>query len=166
MERPRVHLRHHRQTTGADATVAPPGDDTIGAIEVVRLAQVFAAPSWLRDLGFMSWLVVGTLVLLGGVVWLLSLTAIIVIPVVTATIIAAVLSPVVNWLARHRLGRGGGAAVVLVLVIALAAGIVVMLLTGVTSQAPELKKSLHGAVDQIQSALKDAGVSPSKAKSA
>ena len=69
-------------------------------------------PQWLRDLGLMSWLVVGSLVLLGGTVWLLSLTAIIVIPVITATIIAAVLSPVVGWLARHRLGRGGGAALV------------------------------------------------------
>jgi putative heme transporter len=143
------------------------GDEaTFVEIDSDRLAEVFAVPSWLRDLGFMSWLVVGVLVLRGGVVWLLSLTAIIVVPVVTATIIAAVLSPVVHWLARHRLGRGGGAAVVLVLVIALAAGIVVLLLAGVTSQAPELKKSLHGAVDQIQSGLKDAGVSPSKAKSA
>jgi putative heme transporter len=145
---------------------SPDDEATFVEIDPDRLAGVFAVPSWLRDLGFLSWLVVGTLVLLGGVVWLLSLTAIIVVPVVTATIIAAVLSPVVGWLARHRLGRGGGAALVLVLVIALAAGIVVLLLAGVTSQAPELKKSLHGAVDQIQSALEDAGVSPSKAQSA
>jgi predicted PurR-regulated permease PerM len=159
MKRRRVLKEGARpDSTGEEATFVE--------IDPARLAGVFAVPSWLRDLGFMSWLVVGVLVLLGGVVWLLSLTAIIVVPVVTATIIAAVLSPVVNWLARHRLGRGGGAAVVLVLVVALAVGIVVMLLAGVTSQVPELKKSLHGAVNHIQSALKDAGVSPSKAQSA
>jgi predicted PurR-regulated permease PerM len=166
MERPRVHLRHHRQTAGADATVAPPGDDTTGAIEVVRLAQVFAAPSWLRDLGFMSWLVVGTLVLLGGVVWLLALTSTIVIPVIAAAIIAAVLSPVVGWLARHGLGRGGGAALVFLGVLAAGVLIAVLLLSGVTSQGPELEKSLKSAVDKAEGWLKDAGVSTSKAQSA
>ena len=69
-------------------------------IEPEQLARIFTVPQWLRDLGLMSWLVVGSLVLLGGTVWLLSLTSIIVIPVITATIIAAVLSPVVDWLAR------------------------------------------------------------------
>ncbi len=135
-------------------------------IDPDRLSRVFAVPPWLRDLGLMSWLVVGTLLLLGGVVWLLALTSTIVIPVIAAAIMAAVLSPVVGWLARHRLGRGGGAAVVLLLVIALGALIVVLLLSGVTSQAPELQKSLQGAVDKIQGWLTDAGVSTSKSESA
>src|SRR4051794_5968025 len=82
-------------------------------LETDALSRVFAVPAWLRDLGLMSWLVVGILLLLGGVVWLLALTAIIAVPVITASIIAAVLSPVVGWLAQHGLGRGGGAAVVL-----------------------------------------------------
>jgi putative heme transporter len=143
-----------------------PGEATFVEIDPDQLSRVFAVPSWLRDLGFMSWLVVGTLLLLGGVVGLLSLTAVTVVPVITAAIIAAVLSPVVDWLARHRLGRGGGAALVLVLVIALGVFILVLLLSGVTSQAPELKKSLHSAVDELQSALENAGVSASKAQSA
>jgi putative heme transporter len=131
-----------------------------------QLSRVIAVPQWLRDLGLMSWLIVGTLVLLIGAVWLLALTSIIVMPVVTASIVAAVLSPVVGWLARHRLGRGGGAALVLVLVAAIAGLLVFLLLSGVASEAPQLKKSLHSAVDKVQGWLKDAGVSPSKAKSA
>jgi putative heme transporter len=99
-------------------------------------------------------------------VWLLALTAIIVTPVITATIVAAVLSPVVGWLARHGLGRGGAAALVLVGVILLGALVVVLLLSGVTSQIPELQKSLQGAVDKIEGWLKDAGVSTSKAQGA
>jgi hypothetical protein len=59
MERRRLHLRQHRQTDGADGTVAPAGDEMSGGIEVGKLAHVFAVPPWLRDLGFMSWLVVG-----------------------------------------------------------------------------------------------------------
>ena len=144
MRRRRI-LHGRRQPPGRHSPAADAA--TFVEVEPEQLAQIFAVPQWLRDLGLMSWLVVGGLVLLGGAVWLLSLTAIIVTPVITATIIAAVLSPVVGWLARHRLGRGGGAALVLVLVIALGALIVVLLLGGVTSQAPELKKSLHGAVD-------------------
>jgi predicted PurR-regulated permease PerM len=142
------------------------GDALFVELDRNRLARVFAVPSWLRDLGFMSWLVVGTFVLLGGVVWLLSLTATIVVPVITATIVAAVLSPVVGWLARHGLGRGGGAAVVLLGVVALGVLIVVLLLSGVTSQAPELQKSLQGAVGKLEGWLSDAGVSTSKAQSA
>jgi predicted PurR-regulated permease PerM len=100
------------------------------------------------------------------VVWLLSLTATIVIPVITAAIIAAVLSPVVGWLARHHVGRGGGAALVLLGVLAAGVLIAVLLLSGVTSQAPELEKSLKSAVDKAEGWLKDAGVSTSKAQSA
>jgi predicted PurR-regulated permease PerM len=141
-------------------------DATFVEIDAAQLGRVFAVPSWLRDLGLMSWLVVGTLLLLGGIVWLLALTATIVIPVITAAIMAAVLSPVVGWLARHRLGRGGGAAIVLLAVIALSVLIVVLLLSGVTSQIPELQKTLHSAVDKLQGWLKDAGVSTSKSSSA
>ncbi len=49
---------------------------------------MFAAPRWLRDLGVMAWLLVGVTALLAGPVWLLSLTQTIVIPVVTAAILA------------------------------------------------------------------------------
>jgi predicted PurR-regulated permease PerM len=135
-------------------------------LESAKLSRIFAVPSWLRDLGLMSWLVVGTLLLLGGVVWLLALTAVIVTPVITAVIMAAVLSPVVGWLARRGLGRGGGAALVLLGVIALGVFIIVVLLSGVTSQAPVLQKSLQSAVDKIQGWLKDAGVNTSTAQSA
>ena len=107
MRRPRIlHERTGRQEGGG----SPDGESTFVEIDADQLARVFAVPPWLRDLGLMSWLLVGTLVLLGGVVWLLALTSTIVVPVITAAIIAAVLSPVVGWLARHRLGRGGGAA--------------------------------------------------------
>jgi predicted PurR-regulated permease PerM len=159
-------MKRRRVLHEQDDPASPAGDATFVEIDRDQLSRVFAVPSWLRDLGLMAWLLVGTLLLLGGVVWLLSLTSTIVVPVITAAIMAAVLSPVVGWLARHRLGRGGGAAIVLLLVIALGVGVVVLLLSGVTSQAPELKKSLNSAVDTLQGWLKDAGVSTSTAESA
>ena len=138
MRRRRIlHERSRHRGAGAPAE----GGATFVEIEPEQLARIFAVPQWLRDLGLMSWLVVGSLVLLGGTVWLLSLTSIIVIPVITATIIAAVLSPVVGWLAGTAWAAAARAALVLVLVIALGAGVVVLLLGGVTSEAPEIKKA-------------------------
>ena len=58
--------------------------------------MVRAAPGWLRDLGITSWLLVGVTLLLVGAVWLLSLTETIVMPVMTAGVVAAVASPVVR----------------------------------------------------------------------
>jgi predicted PurR-regulated permease PerM len=156
-----VHWRNQHEDGDS-----PVEDASFVEIEPGELSRVFAVPSWLRGLGLMSWLLVGTFLLLGGVVWLLSLTSTIVVPVITATIVAAVLSPVVGWLARHGLGRGGGAALVLVGTIVLAGLLVVLLLSGVTSQAPELEKSLHSAVDTLRGWLEDAGVSTSTAQSA
>ena len=45
----------------------------VGADELRELSTVFAAPPWLRDLGFSSWYLVGSLVLLAGLVWLLEI---------------------------------------------------------------------------------------------
>src|SRR5256885_13489921 len=70
-------------------------------IDADELSGVFNAPRWLRDLGFTSWLLVGVAALLVGAVWLLSLTEAIVMPLITATIIASVLSPVVGALERR-----------------------------------------------------------------
>jgi predicted PurR-regulated permease PerM len=159
-------MKRRRVLHEQDDPGSPGGEATFVEIDPGRLSRVFAVPSWLRDLGLMSWLVVGTLLLVSGVVWLLSLTSTIVVPVITAAIIAAVLSPVVDWLARHRLGRGGGAALVLLMVIALGGLVFVLLLSGVTSQAPELQRSLQGAVDKIQGWLTESGVGTSQAASA
>jgi predicted PurR-regulated permease PerM len=158
--------RHGRNRDGVDDAGSPQGGATVANIEPGQLARVFAVPSWLGDLGRMAWLLVGILLLVLGVIGLLSLMATIVVPVVAAAIIAAVLSPVVSWLAQHGLGRAGGAALVLLGVIAFGLLIVILLLSGVTSQAPELQKSLQGAVDKFESWLTDAGVSASSAQSA
>ena len=56
-----------------------------------------------------SWLLVGITLLLVGIVWLLSLTATIVMPVIAAGIMAAVMSPLVGVLQRRSVPRGADA---------------------------------------------------------
>jgi putative heme transporter len=134
-------------------------------VEPGELAGVFAAPRWLRDFGAMSWLLVGVCALLVAAVALLALINTIVIPVVTAMIIAAVCSPLVRRLARH-MPRAAATAVVFLSLLGLGLGVVILVLAGITSQASTMEDTLQKAVGKIESGLQDAGVSADKAQSA
>jgi putative heme transporter len=151
-----------RQPGGADASDA---ETLFVELEPGQLTGVFAAPGWLRDLGVMAWLLVGIAALLVGTIWLLAAVNTIVIPVVTAGILAAVLSPVVGAAARH-MPRGAATALVFVAVLVVGVAIAVGVLAGITSEAKGLEGNLQGAVDKVQGWLQDLGVSADKAQSA
>ena len=53
----------------------------------------FSAPTWLRDLGFSSWLLVGFVLIIVGLIWLLAETSTIVMPVILAAVLGAVAGP-------------------------------------------------------------------------
>jgi putative heme transporter len=157
----RARIRRHR----SDPERPPPEDEYID-IDAAALRGVFAAPSWLRDVGFTAWLLVGVALFLVGSVWLLALTNVIVVPVIAAGVIAAVAAPLVSWLERHRVPRPLGAILLLVAAIVLGAGVVYMVLAGITSQTGDLSSHLSDAKNTIEGWLKDLGVDPAKAKDA
>ena len=165
MRRLRVTRRDAAPRTGGRGEGAN-GDTEFVEIDARELSGVFAAPAWLRDLGVMSWLLVGVAALVGATVWLLSLTQTIVIPVVTAAILASVLGPLVRWLKRHRVPRGAGAAIVLLLVVVAGALIVVLILSGITAQSGNITTQLQHAATKLESGLKDLGVSAPSASEA
>ena len=134
-------------------------------LEPGELSGVFAAPNWLRDCGFLAWLLVGISLLLVAAVTLLALTNTIVIPVVTATIIAAVCAPLVRRLAKH-MPRAMATVVVFLSLIGVGVGVVLLVLGGIVSQASTMQATLQKAVDKVESALHDAGVSAGKAQQA
>ncbi len=144
----------------------PPAGEELVEIEPGELSGVFAAPGWLRDLGFSSWLLVGVAAALFGAVWFLSLTHTIVMPVITAGIIASVTSPVVDWLKRHRVPRGAGAAIVFLAIVAIGIAVGVVVLTGIASQADSLSEKLQAGASEIESWAKDLGVDSATAKDA
>jgi putative heme transporter len=119
---------------------------------------VLAAPDWLRDAGAIAWLLVGIVLVVAGAIWLLSLTSTIVMPVVTAMIIAAVAAPVIGWLETHRVPRAAGSGLLLLGIIALAVVIGAVVLGGITSQTADVSHKLSTAADKIGTTLKDAGV--------
>ena len=49
---------------------------------------MFAAPTWLRDLGLLAWFLVGVGAVLFGAIWLLGKTSTVVTPVLGATTVA------------------------------------------------------------------------------
>jgi predicted PurR-regulated permease PerM len=154
-------IRRHPTDGGSHADQ----DAVFVELEPGELTGMFAAPTWLRDLGVMAWLLVGVTALLVGAIWLLSLINTIVTPVVTASIVAAVLSPVVRQLAHH-MPRAAAAALVFVALLALAIGITVLVIAGITSQVGSIQGSLQSAVDKLQSALQDAGADAGTAQGA
>ena len=152
--------------THADKAAAPNGAQRVGADELRELSSVFAAPRWLRDLGFSAWYLVGAVLLLVGLVWFLATTSTIVGPVVTGLILATVLTPVVTWFGRRNVGRGAAAALVLLLLAAVGVAVVVLVIGGIASQSGEISSALDSATSEIQSKLTDLGVSDSGASSA
>jgi predicted PurR-regulated permease PerM len=69
-------------------------------------------------------------------------------------------------LERHRVPRGAGAALVFLAALALGAGVVVMIVGGVSSQAAALTPKLAHAADTIEGWLADLGVSKDSAAAA
>src|SRR4051812_13439469 len=81
----------------------PRGCDNRGMAEIDDAVR---APGWLRDLGLSSWLIVGVVLVLVGIVWVLGAASTIVGPMLLALVIATVASPVVAAIHRSGLGRG------------------------------------------------------------
>jgi predicted PurR-regulated permease PerM len=134
------------------------GEDEVIEIDPGALNGIFAAPEWMRDLGFSSWLLVGVGAALIGAIWLLAQTQAIVMPVITAGIIASVASPLVDWLRRRGLPRGLGAALVFLLIVAVGAGVGLIVLTGIASQADSLSERLREGASELESLARDLGV--------
>jgi putative heme transporter len=154
----RGRRRHRRASNGH------PADEAI-EIDAAELTGVIFVPSWLRELGLLSWLLVGAILLLVGVVWLLSLAHTIVLPLLAAVVVAAVASPLVSRLSRH-MPRGVAAVLLLLGFIAVGALVVVVIVAGVSSQSADLSRQLSGAKDTLASWLTDLGVAPGEADNA
>jgi predicted PurR-regulated permease PerM len=144
---------------------APPEEEVV-EIDPAELNGLFSAPTWLRDLGFSAWLLVGVGAALVGAIFLLAQTQTIVMPVVTAAIIASVTVPFVDWLKRRGMPRGAGAALVFLGIALIGVGVGVIVMSGIASQADSLSEKLHAGADEIESWARDLGVATSTAADA
>jgi predicted PurR-regulated permease PerM len=101
----------------------------------------FSAPTWLRNLGFSSWLLVGFVLIIVGLIWLLAETSTIVMPVILATVLGAVAGPAVGWLERHRVPRVGGAILVLLGLVIIGVLIFFLVFGGISARRGTSRRS-------------------------
>ena len=159
-------IRGRLRRRGGGGEGQGPAADEYFEFDPTELAGVFRAPGWLRDVGFSAWLLVGIALFLVGAVWLISLTYVIVGPVITAAVIASVFSPAVGWLARHRVPRAVGAILVLLAIVALGVLIFWLIVSGITSQTDGLRGHLADATNTIEGWLDDSGTDSGTASDA
>ncbi len=126
----------------------------------------FSAPQWLRDLGFSSWLLVGFVLIIVGLVWLLGETSTIVMPVILAAVLGAVAGPAVSWLERHRVPRAGGAILVLLGLVVIGVLIFCLVFGGVSANSGDISTKMNQALDKIQGWFGDLGVDNSQSATA
>ena len=158
----RARLRRHGQ---GDRPIRRAEDEYV-EIDAAELSDVFNVPDWLRNVGLMSWLLVGITLFVTGVIALLGLTQVIVIPVIVAAIIAAVASPLVARLHGHRVPRALGTVLIMLVIVAAGCGMFLVIVLGITGEASAIGGHLSTAQDTITGWLKDLGLDPSKADQA
>ncbi len=117
-----------------------------------------SAPTWLRNLGFSSWLLVGFVLIIVGLIWLLAETSTIVMPVILATVLGAVAGPAVGWLERHRVPRVWGAILVLLGLVAIGVLIFCLVFGGISAQSGDISTKANQGLAKIQGWLSDVGV--------
>jgi putative heme transporter len=157
-----IRGRLHRGKAGGEETTEP----ELVEIDPRELSGLFATPGWLRDMGVTAWLLVGVTLLIAGLVWLASLTSTIVLPVITAAVIASVASPVVGLLSRHGLPPGLAAALLLLLLVVIGAGVVYIVVAGITSETDDLRGHLSDSKNTIEGWLQDLGIDSGSAQDA
>jgi putative heme transporter len=163
---PRFHRDKDKRSSDAEAHPEEPVAVRLDETELEELSAVFSAPRWLRDLGLASWLLVGVILLLVGVIWLVGATSEITQPVIAAFVIACVTLPLVRWLGSHGVGRAAAAGISVLLLFAIGILVTVLVIGGITSQSGDISDTISGAGNKISGWLEDAGVSSSSASSA
>lgn len=120
--------------------------------------STFESPRWLRDLGFSSWLLVGFVLVIVGLIFLLDQTSVIVMPVILACVLGAVAGPIVSALERRRVPRAAGAVLVLVGLILIGVLVFLLVAGGITSQSADISANASKAADELESGLQSLGI--------
>ena len=151
----------HRDAAPEPVPVATP----VPTDDLQALKEAFVTPKWLRDAGRTSWLLVGVILLLIGLVWLLGETYVIGGPVVVAAITAAVITPLVSRLSRH-MPRAAAAAIGTVGLLAVAVTVLLLVIGGINDQRDAVAQQSSAAVTKLQGWAEDLGVGESGSSSA
>ncbi len=118
-----------------------------------------AERGWLWRWGTASWLFLGMVgaVVVFGMAY--SKTHQVVIPLVVAIIIGILLEPAVSFMARHRIPRWLATLIMLVVIVVVVAGLVAVIVYGISTQAGAIADQVEKATERIQDWLDNLKVS-------
>ncbi|SDT10396.1 Predicted PurR-regulated permease PerM [Microterricola viridarii] len=131
--------------TAAPAAEALPSEEQI-AQSLPTGVRLGAAWSW-------RLLLIGAMIAV--LIFLIVQLRLIVIPVLVAVLLTALLSPLVNFLHRHRWPRGLSIAVAMVGILALVAGLMVLVITQIARSSSALSERAIESFTQLKQALLD-----------
>jgi len=134
--------------------------------QLEELSSVFAAPRWMRDLGFASWLLAGCALLLVGLVWAMGALSTIVDPVLCGLVVATVASPAVARMEARGIPRLGGSLIILLCLLAVGVLVAILVIGGISSQSGQITSEANAAAGKVQTWLTSAGLSSSGSQSA
>lgn len=129
----RWRVQRGRYATGMSAALNAPADESVSPL-------VRKTAAW-------SWRLLVILAAIVAVLWLFLRLEILFVPVALATILAALLMPVVDFLDRRGAPRGGAVALVLLSGIALFGGLLAFVITQFVEGAPDLVAQMTTSIE-------------------
>lgn len=106
-----------------------------------------AVDPMVRKAAAWAWRLLVIVAALAALVWLANRLKVIVVPLALAVILTALLLPAVDWLARHRVPRGGAVALVLLTGFAAFSGIMTFVVSQFISGLPGLTEQVTRSID-------------------
>ncbi len=134
--------------------VPPPRPIVVASTSVAHRDDL-DVPRGLRVAAAWAWRII-VLVIVGiGVLYVAGQLQVVVVPILIATLLSALLSPVVGWLRSHRVPRSLASTLVLIGGIAAVGGTLYLVITQFISGAPELSRNAAGGISTIQTWLRN-----------
>jgi predicted PurR-regulated permease PerM len=106
-----------------------------------------------RKMAAWAWRLLVLLAALVSLLWVVAKVEVIVVPVALATMLAALLVPLVDWLDRRGAPRGGAVALVLLSSFAILGGILTFVVSQFVSGLPSLVEQVTHSIDSLQTWL-------------
>jgi putative heme transporter len=118
----------------------------------------WGVPGWIRTVGLTSWLILGMAgaLALGALVF--AVTRGVSIPLILATVVAAIFVPFVDWLQKHGVARWLGSLIVTVGLLLVAVGTLIVVVWGIASRADEIGQQLEAGIDRVRDLLSSVGL--------
>lgn len=108
-----------------------------------------------RKMAAWSWRLLIILAAVVALLWVVAKVEVIVVPVALATMLAALLVPLVDWLDRRGAPRGGAVALVLLSSFAILGGMLTFVVSQFVSGLPGLVEQVTASIDSLQTWLVD-----------